>query len=139
MGCWAELKAKSIQPRQVHSGSNFQKNIHQTCFSTLTATLYTLTIFLRFSGATVEYRPCTAGGHHNVTSLNLNTIDDPCSKEGFREVIIRCNGDEVIEFIRASIQSSSKVLNLSESSQIVSLESRQLLVKPMLTRVFTSF
>ena len=48
----------------------------------------------------MEYRPCTAGGHHNVTSLNLKGDRDPCSKNGFREVIIRCNGDEVVEFIR---------------------------------------
>ena len=51
-------------------------------------------------GASMEYRPCTAGGHHNVTSLNLKGDRDPCSKTGFREVIIRCNGDEVVEFIR---------------------------------------
>lgn len=50
--------------------------------------------------ASMEYRPCTAGGHHNVTSLNLKGDRDPCSKTGFREVIIRCNGDEVVEFIR---------------------------------------
>ena len=48
----------------------------------------------------MEYRPCTAGGHHNVTSLNLKGDRDPCSKNGFREVFIRCNGDEVVEFIR---------------------------------------
>lgn len=51
----------------------------------------------------MEYRPCTAGGHHNVTSLNLKGESDPCSKGGFREVVIRCNGDEVVEFIRVSV------------------------------------
>ena len=64
----------------------------------------------------MEYRPCTAGGHHNVTSLNLKGDRDPCSKNGFREVFIRCNGDEVVEFIRvrlvASIQGSAKELSL---------------------------
>ena len=54
----------------------------------------------------MEYRPCTAGGHHNVTSLNLKGDRDPCSKNGFREVFIRCNGDEVVEFIRVCFVAS---------------------------------
>lgn len=47
------------------------------------------------------FRPCTAGGHHNVTGLNLKGKREACSNSaGFHQVFIRCHQDDNIEFLR---------------------------------------
>ena len=70
-------------------------------------------------------RPCTADGHHNVTSLDLRGNTEPCGSNGadgggregrdengagggggasaaagFQEVFIRCNQDHQVEFVQ---------------------------------------
>lgn len=45
--------------------------------------------------AELEYKPCTADGMHNVTSLELRRQTNACATEaGFHEVSIRCGDDD---------------------------------------------